>query len=164
MYYLELSIRAVNGWAQANPPPSRRRMELDLSCSAAMPSRRRSLMLIQSWPIITPVLHRYEMPSNEWDVYTVRDLLFWLYLAWASLYCRRRSRALCESPKDYRSRCCLVCVFQHRLATALAWLDFAGRDVNFRLPGPIQSFFDQHSQLEPLSIGLWVVLTPGARI
>jgi hypothetical protein len=49
-------------------------------------------------------------------------------------------------------------------ATALAWIDFAGRDINSDLPSTFQKFFDRHSPLSPLSIGFWIPITLGALV
>jgi hypothetical protein len=128
------------------------------------------LVLAQSWPVITSLLYRLEMPIMEWGrlPYTI----FYSGCIWLGLGCI----ALGDVERFNTVRKVIAVAVTAYVfsalaaATAFAWLDFAGRNMELRVPGPIENFFQLFSPFDSSSVGLravlnlWAVLTPGALI
>ena len=148
----------MNWHRRSIPKPIAKEIGPDLlgSCAAAAAL----LLLVQGWPYITPFLHNFEIPPMEWSrlPYTI------LYSAclWAGLSCISFGGRLATTRKVIVLVVAAYALSALAGAVAFAWIDFAARNVNAALPGPLEHFFDAHQIVHPSGIGLWAALTPGA--
>jgi hypothetical protein len=133
------------------------------SCAAAAAL----LLLVQGWPYITPFLHNFEIPPMDWSrlPYTI----FYSACLWAGLSCISFGDGgrLASIRKIIALVVAAYAFSALAGAAALAWIDFAARNVNIVFPEPLQHFLATHAINDPSDVGLWVVLlllTPGALI